>query len=322
MTEVPLLVGYTEGTMQWRAESLKMINWGGFHGHHPIDFAAGATLISGASGTGKSTLLDAYIALMMPATVPFNGASNDATTGRARGIDQRNILTYLRGKRDSALDRVSGTLTDQVLRGDGEHVWGAVSMTFVDDSGRQFTALRVYFAPAGAQRPADVLSRMFTLNGPFDLRDLSDFADSRLDPRAIRARFSGLSYHDAPTKFSDSVATRLGIGANGDGDKALRLLARIQVGHQVKTVDSLYKQMVLEVPATYDAADRAVSQFQSLDQCVHVDLEVGDLVVQLQVAAVERLERDLRGGYRVAVVAQVWPPRGQDADQLHPGHVA
>ena len=34
---------------------------------------------------------------------------------------------------------------------------------------------------------------------------------------------------------------RLGIGAGGNGAKALRLLARIQAGQQVRTVDGLYK---------------------------------------------------------------------------------
>lgn len=267
MTEVPLLAGYTEGTMQSLAEHLQVINWGGFHGHHLIEFAPGSTLISGASGTGKSTLMDSNTALMMPSTVAFNGASNDAGTGRARGADQRSVLTYLRGKRDDTPDG-----DEHVLRGDGAPVWGAVAMTFVDDFGRRFTAMRVYFAPLGIQRDAEVRVRMFTVNGTFDLRDLAEFADAKFDPRAIRARFSGLTYYDGPGKFTDAITTRLGIGANGDGDKALRLLARVQAGHQVTTVDSLYKHMVLEEPATFTAADRARDQFQNLDQS-YQDLE-------------------------------------------------
>jgi hypothetical protein len=27
------LPGATDGTTQWRAEALQMVNWGGFHGH-------------------------------------------------------------------------------------------------------------------------------------------------------------------------------------------------------------------------------------------------------------------------------------------------
>ena len=63
---------------QWKLESLQVINWGGFEGHHTLPFHPDATMLSGGSGTGKSTLLDAYTALMMPSSVAFNGASAPA----------------------------------------------------------------------------------------------------------------------------------------------------------------------------------------------------------------------------------------------------
>ena len=51
-------------------------------------------------------------------------------------------------------------------------------------------------------------------------------------------------------------------------------------------------------------------------------VEVGDLVVQFEVAPGERLERDPVGRGHVAVVGQVRPPGGQRPDELHAGHVA
>ena len=106
---LPWLDGMPSPTQQWRAESMQMVNWGGFEGHHQITFADTATLLSGASGTGKSTLLDAYIALMMDSNTPFNGASNDNVTGRARGGEQRSILSYMRGKIDASRESGTGT---------------------------------------------------------------------------------------------------------------------------------------------------------------------------------------------------------------------
>jgi uncharacterized protein YPO0396 len=270
MTEIPLFAGFSDASAQWRAERLQLVNWGGFHGHHSVELSRGATLISGASGTGKSTLLDAYLALMMPSTVAFNGASNDATSGRARGADQRNVLSYLRGKRDTT--REGEALTDQVLRGDGAPVWGGIALTFLDDMKRRFTAVRVYLAEAQARTSADVHMRLFTRPDAVDLAAFEPFAERRFDPRALRAALPGLAYHDTALKFTETLTTRLGIGANGNGDNALRLLARIQAGHQVRTVDSLYKQMVLEEPATFRAAERAVEQYSSLDRAYR-DLE-------------------------------------------------
>jgi uncharacterized protein YPO0396 len=71
--------------------------------------------------------------------------------------------------------------------------------------------------------------------------------------------------HETYTAFSQAFSTRLGIGAHGDGTKALRLLARIQAGQQVRTVDDLYKSLVLERPATYAAADHAIEHFKDLE---------------------------------------------------------
>jgi uncharacterized protein YPO0396 len=261
----PVLFAAGHGTTQWKAETLQVVNWGGFHGHARIPVAPTTTLLSGASGTGKSTLLDAYLGLMMPSDTPFNGASNDAITGRARSADQRNLLTYLRGKTDTNREAGSEELTDQVLRGADTSTWGAIAMTFIDDNTRRFTALRAYFVPLGATRPGDIIMKMATTDGTLDLRDLEPLAASRFDKRATTARFPGMNVHDSYASFAQTLYTRLGIGASGDGGKALRLLARIQGGHQIRTVDGLYKSLVLDEPATYATADRAVAHFADLD---------------------------------------------------------
>ncbi|MDO5083348.1 MAG: ATP-binding protein [Arachnia propionica] len=266
MSEVSL-PGFADETQQWRARCMQVVNWGGFHGYKRIDLAEGTTLISGGSGTGKSTLLDAYTALMMPSSVPFNGASNNATVGRARDASQRNVLTYLKGKRDTADDG-----TDQVLRGDDTAVWGALAMTFQDDLGRRFTPLRTYYVPVGATHTSEVAMKLFTIPGDLDLSELEHVAPHRFDPRVMRTHFPAIIHHDTLTRFFDAVTSRLGIGSSGEGERALRLLARIQAGHQVKTVDRLYKELVLERPRTYDAAERVLEQFASLDQSYR-DLE-------------------------------------------------
>ncbi len=285
------LPGATEGTTQWKAETLQMVNWGGFQGHAHTPIAPTATLLSGASGTGKSTLLDAYLALMMPSDTPFNGASNDATTGRARGVDQRNLLTYLRGKLDTGREAGTGELTDQVLRGSDGATWGGVAMTFVDDNGRRLTVLRAYFVPRGATKSADITMKMATIDGRLDLRDLEPLAASRFDKRTLTARWPDMAVHHTYTDFSQTLFTRLGIGASGDGSKALWLLARIQGGQQVRTVDGLYKSLVLEEPTTYAAADKAISHFIDLDASYQAMLTESEKARLLDTAAAANREQ-------------------------------
>lgn len=251
---------------QWRAHTLQVLNWGGFHGHAQVRFAQGVTVISGQSGAGKSTLLDAYIALLMPPNVPFNGASNDSGGGRARSAEQRNLLSYLRGKLDDTL--AEGEVVDRVMRGDDEPTWGAVAMTFVADSGEQFTALRAYYVPARAVRSSEIIMRPMTLSGTLDLRALKDFArigEAHFPSRQMKVQWPGLQQFDTYASFVQTLYVKLGIGLGGDGAKALRLLARIQASEDISTVDRLYKELVIETPDSYAKADAAIEHFDKLE---------------------------------------------------------
>lgn len=250
---------------QWRVEAMQLVNWGGFQGRHEVRFSPGSTLMSGASGSGKSTVLDAYLALMMPSDTPFNGASNDAG-GRARSAEQRNLLTYLRGKMDTSRVDGSDELRDQVLRGiEGEPIWGALAGTFINGAGRRYTVLRIYFVKAGASVGSDVTTTFAAFEGYLDLTRITPLADTRFDKRTLKVALPGLVTFNTFWEFEDNIHTRLGIGGGDGGRKAMRLLARVQGGMQVKRVDGLYKSMVLEEPITYKVADDALEHFANLE---------------------------------------------------------
>lgn len=255
----------SDDTLQWRAELLQLVNWGGFSGRVQVDLRGDATMISGASGVGKSTVLDAYTALMMPSDAKFNGASNDAVAGRARGVGQRNLLSYLRGAVDVVDDPRTGRPVEQLLRGRSSDTWGAVSMTFVNDQERRFTVLRTYYVPRRATRSGEVQMQLATLDAAVDLAGLEAAVPDRFHANTLKKLYPGVRVHRTYAEFAATLYARLGIGANGDGAKALRLLARIQAGNQVRSVDELYKDMVLERPTTFAAADRAIEHFDDLE---------------------------------------------------------
>ncbi|MBD7958150.1 AAA family ATPase [Microbacterium sp. Sa4CUA7] len=246
---------------QWVADELQLVNWGGYDGAHRVRFSPTATLLCGGSGSGKSTLMDAYVALMMPHTTPFNGASNGAVVGRPRGQDQRNILSYGRGKIDETRTDEGTKIT--VLRGDGTDTWTAVSMTWLDHDGARFTAVRAWYIPAHARQLEDTVRVRATVAGPFDLSSLEKAATQRLADAALKS--AGLDTVATDREFSARLHAVLGIGAAGAGTKAMSLLARIQAGQQITTVDDLYKRMVLEEPETLAAADAVVAHFDGLE---------------------------------------------------------
>ncbi|SJM69126.1 ATP-binding protein [Gulosibacter sp. 10] len=246
---------------QWLADELQLVNWGGYDGAHRVRFSPTATLLCGGSGSGKSTLMDAYIALMMPHTTPFNGASNGGVTGRPRGEEQRNILSYGRGKLDES--RTDDGTQVRVLRGDGEDTWTAVAMTWIDHDGSRFTAVRAWYLPAAARVLEDAVKVRGVVHGDFDLGALERAAGQRLSDAAVRA--AGLETMPTDREFLARIHSVLGIGAAGAGAKAMSLLARIQAGQQITTVDELYKRMVLEEPETMATADAVVAHFDELE---------------------------------------------------------
>lgn len=287
-----------DDTVQWRASLLQLVNWGGFGGLTAVPLGSDATMISGASGVGKSTILDAYTALMMPSDTKFNGASNDAVAGRARSAGQRNLLSYLRGAVDVVDDPRTGRPVEKLLRGKGADTWGAVAMTFVNDQGGRFTALRTYYVPRRAARSSDVQMQMWTLEAALPLERLEAAVPERFHANALKKLFPGVRVHRTYAEFSAVLHARLGIGANGDGAKALRLLARIQAGNQVRSVDELYKEMVLERPATFAAADRAIEHFDDLD-AAHAAMRTEEQKLELLAPITELHERKVAAEARL-----------------------
>jgi uncharacterized protein YPO0396 len=256
---------------QWRMESLQMVNWGGFQGHHKVEYHPESTLVSGGSGTGKSTMLDAYTALVMPWNVAFNGASNDAGSGRARDEagGQRTLLTYLRGKVGNT-DEGGGNKSASLLRGKGRPTWGAVAGTFLNSDGAVFTAARVYYVPATATDVSGIQGHMLTFDGRLNLADLSEVM-TRFVPssqqlgRVLVSAAPGVKRHDTYDRFSTTLFTRLAIGADADGKHALELLSRIQASKAFPSVNDLYRRLVLDEPGTFADADRAIGHFDTLE---------------------------------------------------------
>lgn len=304
MTMVDTLFGLIPAEsrgQQWVAEDLQLINWGGYDGGpHRIRFSPDATLLCGGSGSGKSTLMDAYIALMMPHTTPFNGASNGGVTGRPRGDEQRNILSYGRGKIDESRTEEGTKL--RVLRGDGEDTWSAIAATWLDHDGSRFTAVRAWYIPADARTLEDTVRVRATTAGSYDLAVLEKAAGQRLSDASVRE--TGLETLPTDREFSARLHAVLGIGAAGSGAKAISLLARIQAGQQITTVDDLYKKLVLEEPETMAAADAVVAHFDELEST-----RTRMLTAKQQVSALEPIrgikERIASAAERVRVIDEV-----------------
>src|SRR5690606_29763173 len=104
--------------------------WGTFGGFTPIDVARKGHLVTGASGSGKSSLLDAVAAVLTPDKwLRFNLAAQD-TGGRG---EDRNLVSYVRGAwSKSADEHVDRVVTTYARTGS---VWSGILLLYVDGEG-------------------------------------------------------------------------------------------------------------------------------------------------------------------------------------------
>ena len=80
----------SEPTNQFYLSRLQVINWGVFDGYHSIPFSPAGTLITGSSGSGKSSLLDAISLAFLPSHRRNFNASGD-TTAAGSGTGKRTV---------------------------------------------------------------------------------------------------------------------------------------------------------------------------------------------------------------------------------------
>ena len=99
---------------QFRMRRLQVFNWGTFSDLHDIPMAERGFLFVGPSGTGKTTLLDAISALLVPPRwVDFNAAAREAS----RAGRDRNLVSYVRGAWAEQKDDESGEIATRSSSG-------------------------------------------------------------------------------------------------------------------------------------------------------------------------------------------------------------
>ena len=250
---------------QWRLSHIQVVNWGTFCGYQHLRLLdhdgkpADVCMITGESGTGKSTLFDAKTAVLMRSTARFNIASNQAT-GRARGSRERNLYSYVMGKQDDEFDPQTGEARESSLRSNATANWSAVFLTFLCDTGETYCAGRLYYVAAHATGVPDTWC--ITADTELDPRAMSAHADTKFGRASIRAAYPSVTVHDSQESFLRTVYRTLGIGRDGEGDSAMKLQERIQAGTSITDVDALFKDLVISEPTTYEKAEEACVSFQ------------------------------------------------------------
>ena len=260
MLEIPELE-LLEPTAQWRLAEVQLLNWGTFDGLHRLSVARKGQLITGASGSGKSSLLDGIAAVLTPdGMLQFNAAAQGA--GAVRG--DRSIVSYVRGAWSKTADEEQDRVVSRFLR--PSSVVSGVLLRYEDGADAQVTAARLMFLKGTSTDKADLRDAYLLEQGPLDLEQLRGFVTSQangIDTRGLQRAYpkAVLTTSGKHAKFYARLGSVLGIS----GDNALQLLHRTQSAKNLGSLDHLFRTFMLDRPQTFLIADNAVQQFGELD---------------------------------------------------------
>ncbi len=286
---------------QQRLQRIQLVNWGTFHGAFDLPVARKGMLVTGPSGSGKSSLLDAIATvLVQPRWLSYNAAAQETGTGDRT----RSLVSYVRGAYKRESDETTGEVATIYLRPGA--TWSGIALTFEDGTGATTSLVRLFHLPRGSNAAGDVNSLFVVAEEAVELAALAAYAENGLNPRLLRAAYPTWMTFPTYQAFAVRLQRRLGLAS----DQAQRLLHKTQSAKNLTSLDVLLRDFMLDEPETFADVDRAVEQFGELFQAhasvVDARREV-ELLSPLRGIDVDlttaRREVDLLGEYQANVSA-------------------
>ena len=236
---------------------LDVYDWGAFGGRHSAPFDLAGTAIIGPTGSGKTTLVDALMTLLV-ASPRYNLAS---TGGHE---SDRDLVSYVRG--------VAGAGNQD---NDNAHIArpGAVVTAIAARFSDGESVLRIgglFWFNGSSSAVADLTRRWLFCTS--DAATLDDWLEAHREGGAralkdLERRSAGVKVYESKQAFLSRLRDHFDVAEN-----AFTLLNRAAGLKQLNSIDSVFRELVLDDRSAFDDARGVVDQFETLT-ATHQELE-------------------------------------------------
>jgi uncharacterized protein YPO0396 len=236
-------------------QQLEVFNWGPFRGLHRAEFDPNGTAIIGPTGSGKTTLVDALMTLLVG-----QPRYNLASTGGHES--DRTLISYVRG----VLGGDGSDGREEVAR-PGKTIT-AICATY--RGGAQKVRLAGLLWTDGASNAADDLRRrwLFSLADEQSLeqwlRLLHD--DGIRDLMRTGRETAGLRIFESKKAYIAHLRKFFDVGEN-----AFTLLNRAAGLKQLNSIDEIFRELVLDDRSKFERALEVAAEFYNLE-AIHAEL--------------------------------------------------
>lgn len=228
---------------------IDLYDWGAFGGRHSATIDLAGTAIIGPTGSGKTTLVDALMTLLV--AIP---RYNLASTGGHES--DRDLVSYVRG--------VSGAGND----GDGnEHIAraGAVVTAIAARFSDGEAVLRIgglFWLDGSSSAVADLKRRWMFCIG--DAPGLDEWLEAHHEGgvrtlKELERRSPGFKVYDTKQAYLSRLRNHFEVGEN-----AFALLNRAAGLKQLNSIDVVFRELVLDDRAAFDSARSVADEFDTL----------------------------------------------------------
>lgn len=293
---------YPEGSI--RLAEISVFNWGTFSGLHTGAIDPQGTLVSGHTGAGKSTFIDALQPLLLPPRYTrFNTAAAQAEE------KDRSMVTYIRGRLGSISDG-NGRSTGKYKR-TGETLSG-IRALYRTERSNEITLAALFWMGADGSALGDVSRGYLVASGNYSLKTFLDAIRHR-EKGSIRwdnlsSQYKGRKDITVTQSF-DAYAAAYRKHLWMPDEKAPALLARAMGLKRINDLTTMVRELVLEEPDTRDMGLQAIKEFSDL-KAIHGELVGARLqheALKLLPDRAEQRDREIKSRDQLQKLVNVLP---------------